>query len=446
MTTPARWVTRRTAGRRTALITAVVVLAATLTPWTGTIGVTASAADVTKRTWKIGPGVKLTRIRYPNVPNEVRVLAIQPQRGPRLDVVAAGSAFPMYKLTSGMAAGNGAIAGVNGDFATRYGAPSHMMMIDGELWNSASTGGPAFAVTHDGANAYIGIPRLRLEARVKDQRPQTLAEWNVGAPSMSTIHAYTRRGGTGVQPPGKASPSATDPIYCAARLTPASNYGWSNANEAMISRTYTVGAQECARTKMGLGSDPDNVVIASKSRDGARSEWIRGLSAGSRVKLAYGFGGWPGVTDVIGGTPMLVRDGDNVAPRYTSGSDNLLWYNPRTSVGINRGCVDADRGTRCKIWVVTVDGRQSPNWSKGMQLPRLAQEFLSLGARYAMNLDGGASTAMWLKRKRSAYCQSSPAVGGCLVNRPSASFGERVTISGLSVIPQADTTTPSALR
>jgi len=443
MRTPARRVTRRTMG----LATAAFVAVASLVPWNATIGVTAQAADVARSSWKLAPGVKLTRIRYRNVPNEVRVLTIDPQRGPRLDVVAAGPEFPSYRLTSGMAASNGAIAGVNGDFATRYGGPSHNMMIDGELWNSASTGGPAFAVSHDGANAYIGMPNLRIEARTGRQNPQPIAEWNVGVPRSSTMHAYSRRGGTGIQPPGTSSPSSNDPLYCAARLTPVSGYSWSNAQEAMISRTYEVRAHDCARTKMSLGSEGGNVVLASKGRDGARSRWLRGLSNGQRVRLAYGFGGWPGVTDVIGGTPMLVRDGDNVAPRHTPGSDNLLWYNPRTSVGINRACTDDDRGTRCKIWVVTVDGRQSSsNWSKGMQLPRLAQEFLSLGARYAMNLDGGASTAMWVKRKRPAYCQSSPGVGGCLVNKPSASFGERVTINGLTLLGQPDPSTPSSLR
>jgi hypothetical protein len=448
MTTPARPPTRRTARRtasRTAVVTAMVVVAATL-PWGRTVGVTARAADTTKQTWKIAAGVKLTRVRYPNVPNEIRILTILPQRGPRLDAVTAGSEFPMYKLTSAMAAGNRAIAGVNGDFATRYGAPVHTTMVDGELWNSGLSGGTGFAVTHDGANAYVGIPKLRMEARVSGQNPQPLAEWNVGTPSQSTIHAYTHRGGTGVQPPGKTSPSSTDPSFCAVRLGVTSGYGWSNSARAMITRTYEVKAQECARTKMSLGSDAGNVVLASKGRDGARSEWLRSLAVGSRVRLAYGFGGWPGVTDVVGGTPMLVREGQNVAPAYKAGSDNLLWYNPRTSVGVNAGCGDADRGTACKIWVITVDGRQSPNWSKGMQLPRLAQEFVGLGARYAMNMDGGASTAMWIKRRRDAYCQSTPGVGGCLVNRPSASFGERVTISGLSLLADPDGDTPPALR
>ena len=448
MTTPAPSPTPRTARRpptRTGAVLAVLVASALVVSWSASIGVT-GAADTTTRTWKIAPGVKLTRIRYPNVPNEVRVLTILPQRGPRLDAVTAGQAFPMYKLTSGMAAGNGAIAGVNGDFATRYGAPVHPTLVDGELWNSGSSGGTGFGVTHDGANAYIGIPKLRMEARVGRQDPRVLAEWNVGTPTQSTIHAYTSRGGTGVQPPGKASPRSTDPIFCAVRLGVTSGYGWTNSARAMITRTYEVDAQSCGRTKMSVGSAAGNVVLASKGRDGARSTWLRSLGVGSRVRVAYGFGGWPGVTDVVGGTPMLVRDGQNVAPRYESGSGNLLWYNPRTSVGINGGCGDTDRGTACKIWLITVDGRQSPNWSKGMQLPRLAQEFLSLGARYAMNMDGGASTAMWVKRKRDAYCQSTPGVGGCLVNRPSASFGERVTINGLSLLADADADTPPSLR
>ena len=45
---------------------------------------------------------------------------------------------------------------------------------------------------------------------------------------------------------------------------------------------------------------------------------------------------------------------------------------------------------------------------------------------YALNLDGGGSTTMWLKKRRPGYCQSVPAAGGCLVNRPSPSTGGRV--------------------
>jgi hypothetical protein len=428
-------------------VVAIAVATSIAIPWSATVGVTAHAAPTTTQKWKLSTGVTLTRIRYPDTPNEVRILTILPQKGPRLDVTPAGSAFPMYKLPSAMAAQNGSIAGVNGDFATRYGAPVHDTMIDGELWTSGTSGGPAFAVTHDGVNAYVGMPKLRMNGRMRGEEPMPIAGWNAGAPTSSTVQAYTARGGTGVKPPGTASPETSSPIFCAVRLTPVSGYGWSGAGRTAITRLYRSKVQVCQKRPLGPGTESGNVVLATKGKRGARSTWLRSLVKGTKIKLSYGFTGWPGVTDVIGGTPMLLQKAKNVAPKYYSGADNLLWYNPRTSVGVNRGCVDTDPGTTCKIWVVTVDGRQASwGWSKGMQLPRLAEELKALGARFAMNLDGGGSTAMWVKKRNTAYCLSDPAVGGCLVNRPSASFGERVTIDGLSVLPSADPNTPRPLH
>ncbi len=425
--------------------TALLVVAS-LIPWTPSIGVTARAAAASKQSWRLAPGVTLTRIRYPDTPNEVRVLTIVPQRGPKLDPVAAGPSFPMYKLTSGMAAGNGAIAGTNGDFATDYGAPVHALMIDGELWTSGIGGGAIYGTSPDGVNAYVGTPSLRMVARSPNLPTQRISHWNAGTPDLASVHAYTFRGGSGVTPPGSANPSASDPVWCAVRLAPISGYGWTGPDRTMIDRAYRVQMRECARTKMSLGSDNGNVVLASKGTDGPGGTWLTSLADGARVKLQYGFTGWTGVTDAGGGNDMLVNRGENVAPAHYPGAPNVLWYNPRTSVGVNGGCADADPGTTCKIFVVTVDGRQSSTgWSKGMQLPRLAREFLDLGAEFAMNLDGGASTAMWVKDRRNAYCQSATAVGGCLVNRPSASFGERVTITGLTVLKDPDPNTPAGL-
>ena len=69
-----------------------------------------------------------------------------------------------------------------------------------------------------------------------------------------------------------------------------------------------------------------------------------------------------------------------------------------------------------------------------------------IGAWQAMNFDGGGSTTMWVKKRDPAYCESSPAVGGCLVQRPSPSTGERATRTALIVLPSADTGTPAGLR
>ena len=433
--------------RRLAAVLLAFVLAATLVPWSSEIGVKARAADTVTQTWRLGRGVKLTRIRYPDTPNEVRVLTILPQRGPTLDPTGADPAFPMYALSSTMAAQNGAIAGTNGDFATDYGAPVHPFMVDGELWTSGTGAGALYGVTPNGVRAFVGRTNLRMVARSTGLPSQRIANWNAGTPEVSSVHAYTFRGGSAVTPPGVSNPSGSDPTWCAVRLTPTGGYRWASSARTAIERAYTVQQSACAKTKMSLGSDQGNVVLASRGTDGAGGTYLRELDPGERVRLQYGFPEWPGVTDVGGGNEMLVNRGENVAPEYYQGAPNILWYNPRTSVGVNAGCGDTDPGTKCKILVVTVDGRQgSTGWSKGMQLPRLAREHLDLGARFAVNLDGGASTVMWVKRRRDAYCQTATAVGGCLATRPSASFGERTTITGLSVLSGADPNTPAGLR
>ena len=83
---------------------------------------------------------------------------------------------------------------------------------------------------------------------------------------------------------------------------------------------------------------------------------------------------------------MLVDNGKNVAPGPDAGPSYFFGRNPRTGIGINAGCADTDPLTQCKVFFVTVDGRQ-PGWSIGMNLVQFAQEFINLGAKYAINLE-----------------------------------------------------------
>lgn len=416
-------------------------------------GAPASAATTpTVNGYRLSTGVKLTTIRYPKIPDEVRILTVLPGSGPRVDIATAGSQFPMWKLTSGMSASHtGAVAGVNGDFATPTGAPSHMTMIDGELWTTGAVSGMAFAISDDGQRAYVGHPAIDMKlTRLSGKKVLGVAAWNAGKPQFEQISGYTQRGGRDYPPPGSTSPTAADPRYCAARLVPVVGYGytWSGALKTAIIRRYVVEAQPdpCAKTPLSLGTDPSAIVLAAHGRTaGAHS--VNALAPGDVVKMWWSLTRWPGVTDVIGANPTLLDNGVNVAPDYYPGADNILWYNPRTSVGITKGCSDADLLTACKIFILTVDGRQSSGgWSKGMKLPALAAELKKLGAWNAVNLDGGGSTTMWVKKKSSAYCQSTPAVGGCLVNQPSPSTGERVTIDALIVLGSSDGGTPVGLR
>lgn len=430
----------------------ITLAAGGLVPWATVTAPVVHAQTATVRNYALSAGVKLTTIRYPGAPNEVRIVSVVASKGPRIDLAPGQSQFPLWNRTSSISAAHtGAVAGVNGDFATSTGMPSHVTMVDGELWTTGSVSGMGFGISDDGQQAYIGHPRIAIQLRtVSGVQLAAVARWNAGTPKLGAINAYTKRGGTVSPPPGSTNPTKTSPRYCAVRLNPVKGYGytWTGSGKKAITRRYIVAVkpEPCAKTPLSLGNKAAAVVLAARNAT-AGADTIMALQPGEVVRLWWTARDWPGVTDIIGGSPMLVDDKVNVAPNYTSGANNILWYNPRTSVGVTRGCSDQRTDTTCKVFIVTVDGRQkSTGWSKGYKMPGIASELLKLGVWDAMNLDGGGSTTMWVKRRHSGYCESTPAVGGCLVNRPSPSSGERVAVEALTVLSGSDGGTPIGLR
>jgi hypothetical protein len=113
---------------------------------------------------------------------------------------------------------------------------------------------------------------------------------------------------------------------------------------------------------------------------------------------------WPslGVTDALGGGPVIVRNGRAV---YTAGEDflpsQLAPRNPRTGIGQRRD------GT---IVMVVVDGRRR-GYSVGLTNFELAQALVRLGCVTGSALDSGGSSTL--------------AFDGQLLNRPSDPGGER---------------------
>jgi hypothetical protein len=118
-----------------------------------------------------------------------------------------------------------------------------------------------------------------------------------------------------------------------------------------------------------------------------------------------------GMTEVIGGFPLLLRGGLRAGDLEVSGRPSFAAErHPRTAVGFDR---DEDL-----LWVVVVDGRQ-PDYSAGMTLPELTALFEALGVEEAINLDGGGSSVM--------------VVGGNTVSRPSDAEGERPVVNALGI-------------
>jgi hypothetical protein len=129
-----------------------------------------------------------------------------------------------------------------------------------------------------------------------------------------------------------------------------------------------------------------------------------------------------GVTDALGGGPLIVRNGKAV---WTAGEDFLPSQlgprNPRTAVGQRRDG---------KIILLAVDGRRRGS-SVGMTNWELAQAMVRLGAVTASALDAGGSTTM--------------AFDGKLLNRPSDPGGERPVAETLAVLYTGVYAPPPAL-
>jgi len=95
----------------------------------------------------------------------------------------------------------------------------------------------------------------------------------------------------------------------------------------------------------------------------------------------------PGANDweVVGGGPILLRNGAIFAVANPDRPNRFKARNPRTAVGLDAS------GTRLTLLVV--DGRK-PGIASGMTLDELAMAMQRLGCRDAINLDGGGSSVM----------------------------------------------------
>ena len=140
---------------------------------------------------------------------------------------------------------------------------------------------------------------------------------------------------------------------------------------------------------------PDSVVI---SGHGASAAALAQLKVGDRVKISSTLNNSAAddADTVVSGGPLLVEHG-RAHVRTTEermAADIAKGRSPRTAVGIKKD------GT---LLLLVVDGRN--NNSAGLTLAELATYMLRLGAREAVNFDGGGSSVM--------------AINGLVVNKPS---------------------------
>lgn len=374
--------------RLVALLLALVAVASSALPGT-------AARSKTKR---IGPGVTYTVIQDKRGPWRIKVITIELSARSTIDVALSNDVLPGYETTSSMARRHHAIAAINGDYARQSGRPVFTFAEDGLLAQTPLLWGRNFAVARDESQSFIGHPETQAYIYEKDvDFYHWLSAVNAGEAESDQVALFTPDGGKLEPPPARS---------CAARLQPEGRPRIEGV-QPYVTTNQVVEKVVCRRKRLPLRGGS---VLAAPNGS-AYGMTVAAMAPGE--KLQYGWTlGWPNVVDTIGGNPTLIEAGRTIGANV-DGTGEFFWRHPRTGVGTT-----ADG----EILLVTVDGRD-PKRSVGMTLREFADLFASLGATYALNLDGGGST--------------TTVVDGRVVNTPSDGY-ERPVSSALLVLARKD--------
>jgi hypothetical protein len=267
------------------------------------------------------------------------------------------------------------VAGVNGDlFTWNEGLPSGMLMQSGVLKTPPHSKRSTVGVTDDGRIVVERVAMLGQWWGSGQRRPLTGLNQRPGPDGASLFTPAW----------GSATPAASGTVEVTVQpFPPAAPF------------TDLVGMVTQIKPGGSTPIPPDGAVLVGRGSSAGRlaAEAFVGEEVTARLILRPQ---WGGVTDAIGGGPLIVKNG---RPVFRALEDfttyQLSLRHPRTGVGQR-----ADG----RLLFVAVDGRQ-PGYSTGMTNFELAQTLVRLGAVTGSALDAGGSTTM--------------AFDGKLLNRPS---------------------------
>ncbi len=164
----------------------------------------------------------------------------------------------------------------------------------------------------------------------------------------------------------------------------------------------------------------DGVVI---SLQGKALEQLVGAAVGEGINFYINLDK-QNLDFTVSGAPRILEDG--LPSAELAARKDARERNPRTAVGIKDN----------KLYMVTVDGRQ-PGYSDGMNLYEMAEFLLGQGVKDAINLDGGGSTTMAVRKQGDAAVK--------LVNSPSDGR-ERYVGNSIQLVSEAPISQPSVIK
>ncbi len=361
---------------------------------------------------QVAPGVKHIFLHQEEGPWVINILQAS-RSNPSLSLSTLlargrvlGNAALSTMVSSTAAAPPYAVAAINGDYFRRppdpyVGDPFGLQILQGELVSFPYLSRSALFI---GPNGSLSIERSHISAWATSSRGLRHVIHGLNQPrDPQELVLYTPRFGAS---------------------TGANSFGVElllRAPETKITPSCEIKAQITAILRDGnTPIPPDRMVL---SGHGVSAWFLEQLQQGEEITISLRLEPDPqGVLEAIGGGPRLLREGKVSVEAEQEDFNNgfATQRHPRTAVGYS----DTD------LFFVTVDGRQ-PGRSEGMTLYELANLLLKLGAKEALNLDGGGSTEMLVQ--------------GQTVNYPSDG-GERQIANALALYSNAPAGALAALR
>lgn len=210
-------------------------------------------------------------------------------------------------------------------------------------------------------------------------------------------------------------------------ITPTNEYGM----EIIVETPSTISTTKFGDTFTGTVTGIRQYGDTTKSKiprngfvlsfNGTAMEKFKNVKVGEEISVSFAIDDrWMDAQFMMASGPLLVLDG-KVNMTMNADSSRAKEIAPRTAIAI-----DGDKNT---VHLITVDGRQSG--SAGMTLTQFANYLVQLGVDRAINLDGGGSTTMGIRKYGSNDV--------VLANSPSGGIQRRI-----SAIIEAISTGPAS--
>ncbi len=268
---------------------------------------------------------------------------------------------------------NGIVAINAGFFKPQSGVPLGALVIDGEILTGPIYNRSAIGIFEDNNRTYFKIANVSYDIKAYT-KTQTVHIDNINQPRM--LSAYTL-------------------LYSSV---------WGLNSPVAPKNCYNVLIRNNKAVKISANPIPisgSDIVIQGNKE--LMRQIMRDKEIYIDIKLPDEF---KGAKHIIGAGPFLVKNSQIYVDVKTQKLSAISGKNPRSAIGFKND------GT---LIIVTIDGREKS--SVGMTLFETASLMKSLGCEFAMNFDGGSSSALYVNGKivNNAVNKEGIAVSNALI-------------------------------